>query len=167
MGFKDKIKQGINKVKEDFKEKKTNIKIAWKLVSPTIKAKHIKITIPHLKIQQEGEVIYEGKDFKAECVKYKQNVGIHFTCGELPVALKIAQKTGDLRHLGLRGKIKFYKDILCDYEITLSEEKIIFPPCGVNLLYYKDKLVEVELPFSNQGEYIKMVDGKLIALIKQ
>jgi len=150
MGFKSKLKG----VKDKAKFKAKQIKASWSIIEPTIKAKHFKFIINKIVLKHKGKELINDVNIKATCIKYKNRVGIHLVIGELPVRYKIIQKTGSIRELnGLSKHIDFINDS-CNYYLIIGDEKIIFDGCVCNLIFYKKRLVEVDLPFSDNGEYV-------------
>lgn len=152
--FKDKF----NKAKESIKLKTGLLKTFWKSIEPTIKAKHIPFILKSLRIVKEGKIVYYGELLKAEFIKYKNRVGIHvITTNELPVLYKLAQKTGDIRHM---RDIDYAREVPIDFTIDFGRDTCEMTKSESNLVYYKGNLVECELPFSDTGEIVR--DGVII-----
>jgi len=155
----DKIRGKLGDAKEALVEKKDQYKLLWEATKPTRNAKHIPVMIKRIRIKDpDGSIIHKQGVCKGKMIKYRNKVGLYLSLGSLPAGFELARKTGDLRALKLFNKsVDFRKDYPVNYTVVFPFKNggFFFSNCTANLLFYKGELIEVELPFSNEGEYVE------------
>lgn len=151
MGLLKKFKEKAKGKFEELKQAKDNAKTAWDLAKPTILAKNYKVPIKKLVVRRRRRIIFRAEGITVRNVRYKNRVGLAVKCvDEYPTAYAKAKKNNQVRTL---TDIE-YDRVKATYQIWLTNNAINFQDCEITIVKYRDKLMDLELPFSDGGFYV-------------